>query len=68
MAAGSKADSRQLEHIVNMVPKAAEAYRAQVRKMREVLAEERAAHRGRAALRELFGGTVKLHPDGASGG
>ncbi len=64
MAAGTKADGRQLERIVKKLPKAAAAYRAQVGKIREVLADERAAHRGRAALREPFGGPVKLHPNG----
>jgi hypothetical protein len=48
--------------IVKMLPRAAEAYRAQVAKIRDVLQDENAVHRARVALRDMLDGPVKLSP------
>jgi hypothetical protein len=48
--------------IVKMLPRAAEAYRAQVAKIRDVLQDENAVHRARVALRDMLDDPVKLSP------
>jgi hypothetical protein len=61
-AADTAADSRELARVLKLLPRAAEAYRAQVAEVREALTDEKRVHRARVALRELLGGAVKLRP------
>jgi hypothetical protein len=61
-AAETAGDTRLLDRVVQMLPRAAEAYWAQVARVREVLSDEKAVHTARVALRELLGGPVKLRP------
>jgi len=60
--ADAAGDTSKLDRVVKMLPRAAEAYRAQVAKIREVLQDEQAVHRARVALRDLLDGPVKLSP------
>ena len=66
LTADAVGDTSKLDRIVKILPRVADAYRAQVEKAREVLREERAVHRARAALRDLLDGPVKLRtsPEG----
>ncbi len=62
VTADDTGDTMKLNRIVKMLPRAADAYRAQVEKIREVLQDEKAVHRARVALRDLLDGPVKLRP------
>ena len=61
-ATDAAGDSHKLDRVVKMLPRAAEAYRAQVAKIREALGDETAVHPARVALRDLLDGPVKLSP------
>jgi hypothetical protein len=60
--ADAKAEGRGLDKVVRLLPRVADAYRRQVRSLMDGTADPRTIHATRAALRDLFGGPVRLIP------
>ena len=60
--ANTQAQDRGLDKVVRMLPRIADAYRRQVKSLMDGSADQRAVHSARAALRDLFGGPVRLIP------
>jgi len=60
--ADAKSEERGLDKVVRRLPRIAEAYRRQVRSLMDGTADPRTINATRAALRDLFGGPVRLLP------
>ena len=62
LAAVDTKQSKDVDRVVRMLPKAADAYRKTVADMGSALGDERRIHKARAALRELLGESIPLAP------
>jgi site-specific DNA recombinase len=62
LKASEQGQLRDIDRVVRMLPKAAEAYRQTVGQITVALSDPRRIHRARAALRELLGESIPLAP------
>jgi hypothetical protein len=56
--------STEVDRVIRMLPRAAEAYRQTIKDMATVLGDPRRIHKARADLREILGDTIPLRPEG----